>query len=617
MYRIVLFLLLITNGLNVWAQEYYGREFRINKNDVDLIYAEDFCAPEVAALKNGNYSVCWTGYKNWNYDIYLQIISPQGQLIGDHVLVNQFTGNTQEDPDIAVLEDGKIVICWESWLQDGNGKGIIARVLNQDGTPYSDEWIVNKSTEYDQFEPAIASLADGGFVIGWVHKVLYNYNEIRAQMYDETGQKIGATEFLVNHYTDLSKFVRFPDVVGLENGGFVFCYQHYKSGEDIFYQMFNSDGSWLGNEALVNTHMNQNQRFPVISNTTHGFLICWEDNVNDMNEDGIFGRTYKSSGQITGDEFLVNSYTIGPQRFPAVVGLDDGYFLVCWKTWRQDLSKYSIVAQFFDSESNVLHEEFPISELTDDIQTSPAVCVSKNGDLLIAWLYSDSPMDNSEAIYGKIVPSQALSYSLERFSLKSPSNDCTLEKRHAKFEWEQPGEIVENYPWEISFDLFISQNPEFDNPVVIKGISDTFFNFTDLENGTTYFWKVLAKSGDDSLWSHETNWGFFVSHSAIGIDEPDPGVPAQYALHQNYPNPFNPTTTISFSLPRPTYVELRIYTISGQLVRTLIRQNIDYGDHIVEWDATADDGTCVSSGIYIYQLKAGGIIQSRKMAFIR
>jgi hypothetical protein len=82
--------------------------------------------------------------------------------------------------------------------------------------------------------------------------------------------------------------------------------------------------------------------------------------------------------------------------------------------------------------------------------------------------------------------------------------------------------------------------------------------------------------------------------------------PEKINLYQNYPNPFNPTTTIQFKLPEKSDVSLRIYDISGKLVKTLIDEEKDAGYHSVIWDGTGDDGASVNSGVYFYKIETDG-----------
>ena len=81
--------------------------------------------------------------------------------------------------------------------------------------------------------------------------------------------------------------------------------------------------------------------------------------------------------------------------------------------------------------------------------------------------------------------------------------------------------------------------------------------------------------------------------------------PAAFALTSNYPNPFNPATTIQYALPEATDVQLTVYNVVGQPVRTLVAEHQSAGRYLVEWDATDDSGHSLSSGLYFYRLQAG------------
>lgn len=90
-----------------------------------------------------------------------------------------------------------------------------------------------------------------------------------------------------------------------------------------------------------------------------------------------------------------------------------------------------------------------------------------------------------------------------------------------------------------------------------------------------------------------------------------------YTLYQNYPNPFNPSTTIKYQLPEAGNVQLAVYDLLGRKVRTLVNGNIEAGLHSVIWDGRNDQGSLAASGVYVYQLIAGGYTQFHKMVLLR
>lgn len=88
--------------------------------------------------------------------------------------------------------------------------------------------------------------------------------------------------------------------------------------------------------------------------------------------------------------------------------------------------------------------------------------------------------------------------------------------------------------------------------------------------------------------------------------------PARFELTQNYPNPFNPTTTISYTLPKESFVTLRIYNILGQQISNLVNQNQMAGTYKVNFNASN-----LSSGVYFYTIQAGNFRQIKKMVLLK
>ena len=94
-------------------------------------------------------------------------------------------------------------------------------------------------------------------------------------------------------------------------------------------------------------------------------------------------------------------------------------------------------------------------------------------------------------------------------------------------------------------------------------------------------------------------------------------LPTTPVLHANMPNPFNPSTTIRFELPQLADVQLDIYDLLGQKVRTLVAGQRSAGWHEAVWDGRDASGMLVSNGVYFYRLQAGGLAQMRRMLLLK
>jgi hypothetical protein len=89
-------------------------------------------------------------------------------------------------------------------------------------------------------------------------------------------------------------------------------------------------------------------------------------------------------------------------------------------------------------------------------------------------------------------------------------------------------------------------------------------------------------------------------------------IPEDYLLYQNYPNPFNPVTKISYSIPKASFVTLKVYNVLGKEVTRLVNESKEAGYYDLNFDATN-----LGSGIYFYKIEAGSFIQTKRMLLIK
>ncbi|MCX7875432.1 MAG: T9SS type A sorting domain-containing protein [Melioribacteraceae bacterium] len=109
----------------------------------------------------------------------------------------------------------------------------------------------------------------------------------------------------------------------------------------------------------------------------------------------------------------------------------------------------------------------------------------------------------------------------------------------------------------------------------------------------------------------------YVSSPGTNIEGPIEILPSAFSLEQNYPNPFNPETIISYSLPKQSRVQIKIFDITGKEIRTLIDEERAAGKYNILWDSRNNLGQKVSSGIYIYKIIADNFVQTKKMVLAK
>jgi len=187
----------------------------------------------------------------------------------------------------------------------------------------------------------------------------------------------------------------------------------------------------------------------------------------------------------------------------------------------------------------------------------------------------------------------------------------------------------------VNLNLTFYQDQWYENVPIQISPSGSLMNF---------FWELLTSSGDMTgfipFYSVPEGGAQAVSSNASGIDfvlekldaktifsdvtENSLSTPSKFVLNQNYPNPVRLSrmaisgTSIRYSIPQATHVEVAIYNILGQKVATLINQNQAAGFHRAVWNGLDQTGQLVSNGIYFYELKAGNkVVSLKKMVVLR
>jgi photosystem II stability/assembly factor-like uncharacterized protein len=182
-----------------------------------------------------------------------------------------------------------------------------------------------------------------------------------------------------------------------------------------------------------------------------------------------------------------------------------------------------------------------------------------------------------------------------------PANlDANVPKTFA-FLWRRvPGAITYQLQMGINSMLFL---PTLNDTT----LTDTTRNMT-LAVADTFYWRVRAKNA--------AGYGAYSAVNKFGSNlagvETDLAIPKEFHLGQNYPNPFNPSTTISFSLPKDEFVRLEVLTLLGEQVATILNERCTVGYHSVRFD-----GGALASGIYLYRMRAGTFVETRKLLLLR
>jgi VCBS repeat-containing protein len=348
-------------------------------------------------------------------------ITPESDTDGPvrgEVRVNTFQGNAQQVPAVATLFDsgtglpnGYIAV-WTSTNQANPGDGdrdIFAQRYDQNGLPVGSEFLVNQTLSFTQFEPSVAGLNDGGFVIAWRDDVGDASGDgIVMTRYDSSGNPIaGQTGVTVNTEFSSSQFQ--PDVIAHTDGGFQITWTSVNSGSagdgssnGVFTQRYNAAGATVGGETQVNVETDGAQDLPKTAALAAGrFVVVWQSDTNgtagDGSSHGIFARLFDNAGVPEAGEFLVNSFTNGSQTDPQVAALSGGDFVVVWRSEGQDSSSGGIYGQRFTALGVAVGDEFRVNDTISGNQTTPAITALTDGKFVVSWVDTSTPAPGSGA----------------------------------------------------------------------------------------------------------------------------------------------------------------------------------------------------------------------------
>jgi hypothetical protein len=292
--------------------------------------------PRVAGLKDGGFVVGWEEAHTDEDSLpaYGQRYTAAGAPAGARFELK--VAHTNEPlPTVAALSDGGFVFTWED--SDVLGESdIFGQRFAADGTP-GDEFRVNASTNdnsynYKHFTP-VAGLSGRRFVVVWASQQGGRDRDIYAQRYRATGARAGR-EFRVNSTTRSNQFE--PTVAGLLDGGFVVIWTSDKqdgSRAGIYGQRYSAGGAKVGGEFRINFTTFNLQYVPSVAALRDGgFVVTWSSTIGTNR---IFGQRFNAQGKPVGGEFEVGRKA-ADTRDPSVAALKGGGFIAVWSAGEED-----------------------------------------------------------------------------------------------------------------------------------------------------------------------------------------------------------------------------------------------------------------------------------------
>jgi hypothetical protein len=296
-------------------------------------------APAVAADATGRSVVVWQQESPFDFepDIVGRLYDGSGSPVGAQFTVNTYTTGRQVEPMAAMDASGNFVVVWSAETSTEEGRGIRAQRYDSGGLPLGTEFQVNTYTTRNQTIPAIAMQPGGEFVVVWRHDVDYA-GRVFGQRYDASGAPLGG-EFQVGVATERAEN---PAIAAATSGGFLVVWERSST---VRAQRFDAAGLPVTGEFVVNTHPTSPTYFgngkPEVAANGTGFMVVWQTIQDEPILADVRAQRLDDAGLRVGDEFQINSYTLGPQSSPRVAVDGAGNFGVTW--WGYDTEVFGQV----------------------------------------------------------------------------------------------------------------------------------------------------------------------------------------------------------------------------------------------------------------------------------
>ncbi|MEN4801998.1 Ig-like domain-containing protein, partial [Pantoea agglomerans] len=376
-------------------------EFQVNTT-----YSGAQNRPGAMATADGGYIISW---EDQGTGIVQRSYGADNQPVTGEVTVATGKGmGSSGGPEMAAFTDaahgGMYVTVWNatSGPGDTSGSGVVGQIFAADGTPLGGNFQVNTTTDSSQNYPDVITLNDGSIVVFWDSSDSgTSGSDIRAVHYrvdaaTGTLTLVGSGDFIVNSYTSGKQYK--PVGVALDDGGYLLIWGSEGGdgdGSAIYAQRFDANDNRVGREFLVNTTTSGNQGtggdsvdathiFDAVLTADGSVYVTWQSDNVDGSGTGIEGIVIDVDAAFY-SEYTVNTTTTGAQTVSSVASLPDGGAIVVWQSASGDGSGSCVKGQLLDAKGQPVGAEFTVNTTTAGDQITPQVTVLSDGTFQVVW----------------------------------------------------------------------------------------------------------------------------------------------------------------------------------------------------------------------------------------
>jgi hypothetical protein len=359
----------------------------------------------VAAGAAGNAVIVWSSYyttSGRSNDIFARRLDARGGFLGSEFLVNVVTQGNQTEPAVAIDPLGRCAIVWQGPGLDQ--EDIFLRLFGPTGSALTDELLVNLGTAGRQLYPSVAAGGTGALAVAWESRETTAAGDravVLVQRFDPNGFRLGGP---ITVDTDVYG-CRYPEVAMDGAGRFAVAWMRDRSSHPIVARLFDAAGVPLTDPLEVNTAGISSLTRPSLAMNSRGYLlVAWDGHPQRASEDDIYTRLYDPNGVPRGAPVAVNTIRAGAQQLPQAAINDANEFVIVWEHDTGDANAATeIAARYFDRNGVPVGEQFQLNTYTPGAQRYPDVALTGAGFFLAAW-ESNGQDGSGYGIFGSAEP---------------------------------------------------------------------------------------------------------------------------------------------------------------------------------------------------------------------
>lgn len=385
-----------------------GNHFLVNTS---TIY--DQMNGTATALRDGRFLIVWQSwgpfqgivYDSYEYGIYLQIYDENSVRVGENILVNTFnTVNSQTKPSVKALLNGIYIITWQSIYSYYNNYNNSYQLYQKSMLRYYDfDRLASNGFYYGRYNPHIAALENGNFVIVWWANI--PYHECFFTIIDKNRRTLVSDKKVNNSIELVYKDKKNPKVVSFTNFFIIFI-MNITNCSQIYATKFDLNGNSLSNDVMLTECSNYNNNYGIILDMKiekfldDKFILIWGqyNSLRDFNND-IYFQIYNQDFTIYKIQTKISLYYNLNEMYPSGaviinVNTNQFRFVFCWQSYYYNGS-WDIFARIFNSDFTIFKEEFMVNSYSNYEQKGAIVVYLKNTDGKFAIFYTSDGINNS------------------------------------------------------------------------------------------------------------------------------------------------------------------------------------------------------------------------------